>query len=76
MMGMKKLRLLRLTKKELADRKGKENEKEEKQKKIKKGKFDRPDCDSGFALSSSTSRKIGPNSVGKSGRPFNVDGKR
>ena len=28
------------------------------------------------ALSSSTSRKIGPNSVGKSGRPFNVDGKR
>ena len=48
MMGMKKLRLLRLTKKELADRKGKENEKEEKQKKIKRGRFDRPDCDSGF----------------------------
>ena len=45
---MKKLRLLRLTKKELADRKGKENEKEEKQKKIKTGGFDRPDRDSGF----------------------------
>ena len=26
----------------------KENEKEEKQKKIKRGRFDRPDCDSGF----------------------------